>query len=55
MLLRGHARLVLLDPDEILDLTPGDHMEIPPNRRHYVASTSVEPPAIWLAVHLKPA
>ncbi|MHB1217367.1 MAG: cupin domain-containing protein [Alphaproteobacteria bacterium] len=55
MLVRGEARLVALEPEETLDLKPGDWLEIPPKRRHYVAHTSREPPAVWLAVHLKPA
>lgn len=55
VLLRGTARLVMLGPEETLDLKAGDYLEIPPNRRHYVARTSAEPPAVWLAIHLKPA
>jgi cupin 2 domain-containing protein len=55
VLLRGTARLVALGPDETFDLKEGDWLEIPPRRRHYVASTSQEPPCVWLAVHLKPA
>jgi cupin 2 domain-containing protein len=55
VLLRGEARLVALDPEETFALKPGDWLEIPPRRKHYVASTSREPPAIWLAVHLKAA
>lgn len=55
VLLQGEARLAALEPDETFDLKPGDWLEIPPKRRHYVAWTSREPPAVWLAVHLKPA
>lgn len=55
LLLRGTARLVARAPDETFDLEPGDWLEIPPERRHYVAHTSRKPPALWLAVHLKPA
>ena len=54
VLLQGEARLVAQEPDETFDLKPGDWVEIPPKRRHYVAWTSREPPAVWLAVHLKP-
>ncbi|MGE0095098.1 MAG: cupin domain-containing protein [Alphaproteobacteria bacterium] len=54
VLVRGQARLVALEPEETFDLKAGDWLEIPPNRRHYVAWTSREPPAVWLAVHLKP-
>lgn len=54
VLMQGEARLVTLEPDKTFDLKPGDWLEIPPKRRHYVAWTSREPPAIWLAVHLKP-
>lgn len=55
VLLQGTARLVALAPDETFDLKPGDWLEIPPKRRHYVAWTSHEPPAVWLAMHLKPS
>lgn len=55
VLMRGEARLVTLEPEETFDLKPGDWLEIPPKRRHYVAWTSREPAAVWLAVHLKPA
>ena len=55
VLTQGEARLVALAPEETFDLKAGDWLEIPPKRRHYVASTSREPPAVWLAVHLKPA
>lgn len=53
VLLQGEARLAALDPEETFVLKPGDWLEIPRGRKHYVASTSREPPAIWLAVHLK--
>ena len=55
VLMQGEARLVALGPEETFDLKAGDWLEIPPKRRHYVAWTSREPPAVWLAVHLKPA
>ncbi len=55
VLVQGEARLVALEPDETFALKSGDWLKIPPKRRHYVASTSREPPAVWLAVHLKPA
>lgn len=54
VLVQGEARLVAQEPDETFDLNPGDWLEIPPKRRHYVAWTSCEPPTVWLAVHLKP-
>ena len=55
VLVQGEARLVALEPEETFDLKPGDWLEIAPKRRHYVAWTSREPAAVWLAVHLKPA
>lgn len=54
VLVQGEARLVALEPDETFELKSGDWLEIPSKRRHYVAWTSSEPPAVWLAVHLKP-
>lgn len=54
VLMQGEARLVALEPEETFDLKPGDWLEIPPKRRHYVAHTSRARPTVWLAVHLKP-
>ncbi len=49
-LLAGTARLEFAD-GTACDLRPGDWLELAPHRRHRVAATSAEPPAVWLAVH----
>lgn len=50
VLLAGSARLEFAD-GTARDLVPGDWITLPPHRRHRVAATSREPPAVWLAVH----
>ncbi|WP_422003486.1 cupin domain-containing protein [Reyranella sp.] len=50
VLLAGAARLRFAD-DRILDLKPGDWVEIPAHVRHRVEETQAEPPTVWLAVH----
>ena len=51
VLLSGAARLRFEADDLVLDLKPGDWVEIPAHVRHRVESTQVEPPTVWLAVH----
>ena len=51
LLLAGGARLRLEGEGE-RDLSPGDAVLIGAHVRHRVLWTSVEPPAVWLAVHL---
>jgi len=54
VLLQGKAALKLAEPDETIDLAAGDWVMIPAHRRHRVERTSVEPAAVWLAVHSPP-
>ena len=49
-LLAGSARLELQDPEQCLELTPGDHVLIPAHRRHRVAATAADVETVWLAV-----
>ena len=49
-LLRGRARLRLAEPDEEVELGPGDWIDLPAHRRHRVEWTDPEQPTIWLAV-----
>jgi cupin 2 domain-containing protein len=51
VLLSGAARLRFEADDFVLDLEPGDWVEIPAHVRHRVESTQAEPPTVWLAVH----
>jgi cupin 2 domain-containing protein len=50
LLLTGAARLRFADEPEDRALAPGDHVLIAPRRRHRVAWTDPEIPAVWLAI-----
>ena len=50
VVLRGAARLRFEDPDEVVGLSPGDHLTIPARRRHRVDWTDPDGPTVWLAV-----
>lgn len=50
LVVRGGARLEF-DGGETLDLEAGGWVDIPPHRRHRVASTDQDEPTVWLAVH----
>jgi len=52
LLVQGQATLELAG--ESLTLGPGDHLFIPAGTPHRVLVTSVEPPCLWLVVHLYP-
>jgi len=52
VLLSGAARLRFDDGDRLLDMKPGDWVEIPAHVRHRVEFTQAEPPTVWLAVHV---
>jgi cupin 2 domain-containing protein len=49
MILQGAARLRF--EDMILEMKPGDFVNIPAHRKHRVESTTPDEPTIWLAVH----
>ncbi len=53
IVLRGRAGLELEDEGEVVELGPGDHLDIPAHRKHRVAWTSTDEPTIWLAVHYR--
>ena len=55
VLLSGAARLRFEADDVVLDLAPGDWVEIPAHARHRVDHTQAEPPTVWLAIHLTAA
>lgn len=52
-LLAGSAALQFDDGTRV-EMAPGDWLLIPAHARHRVAATSVDPPCVWLAVHLPP-
>lgn len=49
VVLKGAARLRF--GDEVLELQPGDFVNIPAHRKHRVEWTTPDEPTIWLAVH----
>ncbi|MGE0606596.1 MAG: cupin domain-containing protein [Pirellulales bacterium] len=49
VVLRGAARLKF--EDEVMEMRPGDFVNIPAHRRHRVEWTTPDEPTIWLAVH----
>lgn len=51
ILLQGQAELAF-EEGVAVSLSPGDYLFIPPHQKHRVATTSVNPPCIWLAIHL---
>ncbi|MEZ6033567.1 MAG: cupin domain-containing protein [Planctomycetaceae bacterium] len=48
IVLQGAAKLQF--EDSILELKPGDSVNIPAHRRHRVEWTTLDEPTIWLAV-----
>ena len=54
ILLQGTARLIIAEPAQMIDLSAGDYVYLPAHQRHRVAQTSIEPAAIWLALHIQP-
>ncbi len=50
LLLSGFARLELQDPEEVIDLNPGDYLTIAAHRRHRVKYTNPEADTVWLTV-----
>jgi cupin 2 domain-containing protein len=50
MVLKGAAKLRFKDGDAVVDLGPGDWVDIPAHRRHRVEWTAPHEPTIWLAV-----
>ena len=51
LVLRGSACVALQNPDRIVDLSPGDHLLLPPHQRHRVERTDPAPGTLWLAFH----
>jgi cupin 2 domain-containing protein len=51
VVLAGAARLRFEDDTTARTLAPGDHVDIPPHRRHRVEWTDPVQPTVWLAVH----
>ncbi|MFI5246476.1 MAG: cupin domain-containing protein [Gemmatimonadales bacterium] len=49
VVLRGAARLRF--EDKVVELKPGDYMDIPAHKKHRVEWTTPDEPTVWLAVH----
>ena len=52
ILLKGHAKLSF-EKDELIELLPGDYINIPANKKHRVEWTDPENETIWLSVFYK--
>jgi cupin 2 domain-containing protein len=50
-LIAGSARLRFEDDEQVLELKPGDCVNIPAHRKHRVEWTTPDESTIWLAVH----
>lgn len=50
MVVKGRARIRFETGDTLLELTPGDHVTIPPHARHRVEWTAPDEDTVWLAV-----
>ncbi len=51
LVLRGRAGLELEGRDGVVELGPGDYLDLPAHLRHRVAWTAADEPTVWLAVH----
>lgn len=51
ILLKGCAALEFEGQGQLVELHPGDALDIPAHRRHRVAWTAATEPTVWLAVH----
>ena len=51
MVLQGRAKLRFRENNEVIELNPGDHLDIPPHVKHRVEWTDPDQETIWLAVH----
>ena len=45
--------VVEFEDGRVVELNPGDYLNIPAHQRHRVKETSPNEPTIWLAVHYK--
>jgi len=51
VVLTGAARLRFDDDDKLVEMGPGDCVNIPAHKRHRVEWTTPDEPTVWLAVH----
>ncbi len=50
IVLKGEAKLLMEGDAAPLHMKAGDHVRIPPHRRHRVEWTTPDQPTVWLAV-----
>jgi cupin 2 domain-containing protein len=53
VVLKGSAKIRF--EDRVVDLKPGDYLDLPAHTRHRVEATSTDEPTVWLAVHYEKA
>lgn len=53
LILQGQAVLRYQNPDQFIQLAPGDYLLIPAHQKHRVEWTTPDQPTIWLAIHWK--
>ncbi len=51
MVIRGGAGLQFEESGRIMEMGPGDHVNIPARCRHRVAWTAPDVETVWLAIH----
>lgn len=51
IVLKGKAGILFKDSDKIIEMSPGDYIEISAHALHRVEWTSSEEDTVWLAVH----
>ena len=51
IVLKGHANLKFAENNEMVELKPGDYINIPAHCKHRVEWTDPDEETIWLAVH----
>ena len=51
ILLKGSAGLLLEGNDNVVELQPGDYLNIPPHLKHRVEWTDPETETVWIAIH----
>ncbi len=51
VVLKGAAKLRFEDDDDVVEMGPGDYVNIPAHKRHRVEWTTPDEPTVWLAVH----
>lgn len=53
LLVSGGARLEFADGSRMVDLAPGDWLDIPAHQKHRVDWTDPDQDTVWLAVHYR--